>query len=850
LVWNGEEGQYLLGVLEETDTAQFVVGDLRSLGHLRVLSQVCRGGKNCLGLVLTEQVAHDLRPFSHKQSFALAELLQFQLAYEFYLVFANHFVFLLAKIKNYFYLCKQIRKILMYRRPFRIPAILFLLVLLLSSCSTTRDIPEGSVMLNRVSVVADGKYRDINTSQLKNYVRQKTNSKWFSAVKIPLGVYSLAGRDTTKWINRTLHTMGEAPVVFDTLQAQLSCENLRQAMQNLGYLDAQVELFTDVKKKKLNAIYVLHPGRAYYIRNLKYDIQDSVIARLLQNDKRRLHQGMQFNVNALNAERSRLTSLLQDNGYYRFHKEFISFMADSLKQDRQIDLTLVLRPYRTTNINDTLHTPYVIRDIHYISGNPDDSLIHLRQSVLRENTFLESGAPYSSSDLQNTYNHFGRLGAVRYTNISFQADPDTALLDAFVNVQTNKPSTISFQPEGTNTAGDLGAAASLTYENRNLFRGSESFSLRLRGAYEAIRGLEGYSNQDFVEYSTEARLSFPRFIMPFLSRELRRRTIATSEVSLLYDLQNRPEFHRRVLSAGWRYHWRPQNHHDQYQFDLIDLNYVFMPWISETFRHEYLDNTSNYNAILRYNYEDLFIMKIGFGWIYNNGVIAVKTNLETAGNLLNAGSHLFHAEQDDRGQYRVFNIAYAQYVKADVDFTKNLMPGYQDQLVFHCGLGIAYPYGNSQVLPFEKRYFSGGANSVRGWSVRSLGPGRYKDRDGNINFITQTGDMKLDLNLEYRTHLFWKFGGALFLDAGNIWTLRAYNEQPGGQFKLNSLLRDMAVSYGLGLRLNFDYFILRFDLGMKAVNPAYETEEEEHYSIIHPRLSRDLAFHFAVGLPF
>ena len=131
---------------------------------------------------------------------------------------------------------------------------------------------------------------------------------------------------------------------------------------------------------------------------------------------------------------------------------------------------------------------------------------------------------------------------------------------------------------------------------------------------------------------------------------------------MLYDLQNRPEFHRRVLSAGWRYHWRPQNHHDQYQFDLIDLNYVFMPWISETFRHEYLDNTSNYNAILRYNYEDLFIMKIGFGWVYNNGVIAVKTNLETAGNLLNVGSHLFNAEQDDRGQYRVFNIAYAQYV--------------------------------------------------------------------------------------------------------------------------------------------------------------------------------------------
>jgi outer membrane protein assembly factor BamA len=189
-------------------------------------------------------------------------------------------------------------------------------------------------------------------------------------------------------------------------------------------------------------------------------------------------------------------------------------------------------------------------------------------------------------------------------------------------------------------------------------------------------------------------------------------------------------------------------------------------------------------------------------------------------------------------------------VKADFEFTRNLLQGMRDQIVFHIGLGIAYPYGNSKVLPFEKRYFSGGANSVRGWSVRSLGPGRYKDKDGRINFITQTGDLKLDLNLEYRTHLFWKFDGALFVDAGNIWTLRDYPEQPEGQFKIQNIIKDLAVSYGLGLRLNFDYFILRFDLGMKAINPAYQTEEEAHYPLIHPDFGRDLAFHFAVGLPF
>ena len=719
---------------------------------------------------------------------------------------------------------------------------------LLGSCSSTRDIPEGHAMLNRVKVVTDGKYPDINTSQLKNYVRQKGNARWFSTLKIPLGVYALAGTDSSKWLNRTLKAMGEAPVIYDTLQAEASCRNLQLAMQNKGYLDGQVELYTNNKGKKVDAIYLLHPGQPYHIRSVNYDIQDTCISRLLMN-QHQLRVGMVLNIEMLNDERSRLTKYLQNLGYYRFHKEFISYQIDTLQSIREADVTMVLRRYRTNETTDTLHTRYIIRQVSYASGDPLDSVIHLRQHVLRENTFLDEGYLYSADDLQNTYTHFGRLGAVRYTNISFQ-NPSPTELDALVQLQTNKPSTISFQPEGTNTAGDLGAAASLTYQNKNLFRGSETFSIQLRGAYEAIKGLEGYSNQDFIEYSVESRLSFPRFITPFLRRDIRRHMIATSEVSLLYDIQNRPEFHRRVLSAGWRYKWKPQNHHDQYQFDVLDLNYVFMPWISKTFKDEYLDNTSNYNAILRYNYEDLFIMKMSFGYSYNNGKLAVKTNVETAGNLLNLGSKVFSAELDGDGHYRLFNIAYAQYVKGDVDFTQQLISHYRDQLVFHIGLGIAYPYGNSSILPFEKRYFSGGANSARGWSVRSLGPGRYKDRDGQINFITQTGDMKLDMNLEYRTALFWKFGGALFVDAGNVWTIRDYEQQPGGQFKFTRLLKDLAVSYGLGLRLNFDYFILRFDLGMKAINPAYKTDDEEHFPVIHPRLSRDLAFHFAVGMPF
>lgn len=722
-------------------------------------------------------------------------------------------------------------------------------VVLLCGCSASRHLPENAYMLNKVRVVTDGKYKDINTTAMKEYVRQKSNSRWLSTFKVPLGIYCLAGTDSSG-VNRILRSLGEAPVVYDTLLARFSCEDLKQALENKGYLDAEVSMYLDKHKRKVSAIYVLRPGPAYSISHYETDIRDSVIADILSRRESTLRNGMQFSADALNTERSQITSYLQNRGYFRFHKEFISYRARKNPREHSVDLSLVLQAYRrTSEDSSSLHNRYTVRDVIYQSGNVGDTTIHLRDHVLRENTFIREGEYYSAADLQNTYNHFGRLSAVKYTNISYEQVPDTTLLDATIQIQTNKPSTISFQPEGTNTAGDLGAAASLTYQNRNLFKGSEMLSVQLRGAYEAIRGLEGYSNQDFFEYSLEGRLSFPRFIVPFLSSDFRRGIIASSEVSLLYDSQDRPEFLRRVLSAGWHYQWKPQNSFHSYRMDLIDLNYVFMPWISQTFREEYLDNTSNSNAILSYNYEDLLIMKIGFGYAYNNGRTALKTNLETAGNLLDFYAHTFDTSQNSLGQSVVFNIAFAQYVKADVDFIHRLYEGDNSQLVFHVGLGVAYPYGNSRVLPFEKRYFAGGANSVRGWSVRSLGPGSYKDKDGRINFITQTGDMKLDLNLEYRSHLFWKFNGALFLDAGNIWTLRYYPEQEGGQLKLSRLLDDMAVGYGLGLRLNFDYFILRFDLGMKAVNPAYE-DDDTHYPLIHPKLSRDLAFHFAVGLPF
>ena len=727
-----------------------------------------------------------------------------------------------------------------------------LLLLLLTACSETKYVSEGDYLLDRIKLKSDTKARYLNLTELRSSVRQHGNSRWFSAAKIPLATYSLSGRDTTRWVNRMLRSIGEAPVLYDSLSTQSSAANLEMQMRNKGYLRATVDVDNTIKGKRLRTTYLLHPGEPYFLRNIQYDIQDSAIAVLLANDdvmSSGLRSGMLFTADNLNAERTRITRYLADRGYYRFNKDFINYRADSVEGSNIVDLVLVLQPYRDARVSNVPHQVYHIGKLRYLSGNVGDSIIPLRRQVLRNNTFLEENALYAARDLQNTYNHFGRLDVVRYTNISFHEHPEEPVLDCDIQLSTNKPSTLSFQPEGTNTAGDLGAAATLTYQNRNIFHGSANLTIELRGAYESIKGLEGYSTSNYVEYSVGSRLTFPRFIAPLLARSFRRRINATSEVSAQYDMQNRPELYRRVFSVAWKYKWHDQNHHDRYQVDVLDLNYISMPWISETFRNEYLENTTSRNSILRYNYENLFVMKLGFGYSYNNGDYAIKANVETAGNLLNWASHALHFHQNAEGQYTFLDLAYAQYARGTFDYTRNLRLDYNNQLVFHVGLGIAYPYGNSRILPFEKRYFSGGANSVRGWSVRSLGPGKFVGHDGRIDFINQTGDMKLDLNVEYRAHLFWKFNGALFVDAGNIWTLREYEEQPGGQFRFSTFLDQLAASYGLGLRLNFDYFIIRFDMGMKAVNPAYETTDD-HFPLLHPRLNRDFAFHFAVGLPF
>lgn len=754
-----------------------------------------------------------------------------------------------------------------------------LLLWMTASCSVSKFIPEGEYLLDDVKVVSDDKA--VKPSDISGYNRQNPNSSWFSLVKVPMHIYSLSGTDTTRWINRFIQKLGDKPVIFDEEAAERSREDMQSALHNMGYMQADVRLREETRKKKLRLKYLVHPGPAYRISHWDYDIQDDSVRRYMAGYASQLmHEGMRFDVNTLDQERQQMTNHLQDRGFYRFNKEYVTCTADTVRGTHLVDLTFHIAPYDATS--HTTHARYRIGEVNVVTDfdmthamRQDfarfDSLHYkglnifyrerpfLKPEVLSQNIAITPDSFYSDSRLQHTRSSLGRLHAIKYTDIRFQEDAaDSTRLDCHVLLSRNKVNSFSAELEGTNSAGDLGAAASLSYQNRNLFNGSELFTFKVRGAYEAVTGLQGYSNENYVEYGVEASINFPRFLFPFISAEVRQRTQATSEIGIQFNSQERPEFGRRAASVTWGYRWTYKRKW-QHRVDVLDLNYVYMPWISSTFREEYLDNPENSNSILRYNYENLLIMKAGYGFTYHsdgresrtasNNSYSIRFNIESSGNLLYAFSHMLNATRNEDHQYTVANIAYAQYIKTDIDFTKSFRIDHRNSIVFHVGMGVAYPYGNSRILPFEKRYFSGGANSVRGWSVRRLGPGSFAGNDRNIDFINQSGDIKLDLNLEYRTKLFWKLNGAFFVDAGNIWTIRDYEEQPGGAFRFDSFYKQIAVSYGLGLRFDFDYFILRFDAGMKAVNPAYRNSKE-HYPLIHPDFGRDFAFHFAVGYPF
>lgn len=761
-------------------------------------------------------------------------------------------------------------------------------------CSATRHVPRGEYMLDDVSIEISSD-KDISSHDLVNYLKQSPNHEVLGFWKLQLGTYNLSGKDTTKWYNRWVRRMGQAPVIYSQSLTDASVSQLRLALINRGYLEAEVTADTLMfpADKKIKVSYRVNTGQPRRIASISYEIPDTAIRELILKDSVQftIRPGDRFDRDNLDSERALITQRLLDQGYYSFSKEYITFYADTTEFSKDVDLTLTVRPPRksgtvqqkTDNISQSHHI-YYIRNVYFVTNGSayspgidpaaigdtvrykDVTVIYgkdryLKPGALQQKCFITPGSRYKASEVDRTYESLARLGILKSINIELvpvKPDDGRKELDVYILLSRNKKQSVTFDVEGTNSEGDLGFGLGATYQHRNLAKGSQLLTARLRMNYESLSGkFNGLINDRYTEYAGEVGITFPKFEFPFASQSVRQKLNVDTEFALSFNYQERPEYTRIIAGAAWKYKWVNRNNTRRHNFDLIDINYVYLPESTLDF----LDQIAPDNPLLRYSYEDHFIMSMAYRYYYTNKripsslirkytlqpiVYTLRASVETAGNLLYAISSLDGAKRHN-GAYNVFGINYSQYVKGEVDYAITRNFNRRHSLAFHVGAGIGVPYGNSTVLPFEKRFYAGGANGVRGWGVRTLGPGSYNSRNSVTDFINQCGDIRLDLTLEYRSKLFWVIEGALFADAGNIWTIHNYENQPGGMFHFNTFWKQIAGAYGLGLRFDFTYFLLRLDLGMKAHNPA---AGQEHWPIIHPDWHRDATFHFAVGYPF
>lgn len=772
-----------------------------------------------------------------------------------------------------------------------------IMLLQLSACSPVRHVPAGKFLLNKISISLpdSNKYNDLSKEELETYVRQLPNHKLLWKAKMQLGIYNMSGRDSTKWYNRLLRNLGEAPVIYDSTLTRQSAFQIQKSLVNRGYIHAQVEADTisNLHKKKIDVEYRISPGMLYHIDTIICDISDENLRPVIMADSGSwpVKKGDALDLNALDAQRTIIASQLRDQGYFTFQKQCITFTADTTADSNSVELTMRVAPDASVKATDSIATDFStqwhirkvifltdyepVRGTNNLQENLDSinwkgydiiygSSRYLRPSLLVENCFLTPGSHWSAKDVDNTYEALSRLSILKFVNI--QSIPINVeidghrWLDVLVMLTPAKSQTISVELEGTNSEGDLGIATSLAYAHRNIGKGAETFTAKFRGAYESLSGkLEGFIHNRYMEYSVDLTLSFPKFKAPFLSEKFKRRIKASTETTLSLTYQERPEYTRVIANTGLKYKWVERYKRTSHLFTPIDIDYVYLPKSTINFINDIAPN----NPLLRYSYEDHFIMRLGYQYYHTNkhpdnpspylqikqeNIHTIRAKGETAGNLLFAISSIINPSRDFHADpYKVFGIHYAQYVKIEGDYGFNHIFDYRNALAFHSGIGIAVPYGNSHVIPFEKRFYGGGANGVRGWDVRTLGPGRFAGRNSVTNFMNQCGDIQLIVNLEYRTKLFWVFELGAFIDAGNIWTIHNYENQPGGMFHFNSFYKEIAAAYGIGLRMNFTYFLLRFDLGMKAHNPA---AGEQHWPLIHPKWARDRSFHFSVGYPF
>jgi hypothetical protein len=759
--------------------------------------------------------------------------------------------------------------------PLELMLIILLSGILFASCAPTKYVPEGSYLLNKVEIKTDA--GEVDKSELKEYIRQNPNSYFLGIFRIQLGIYNFSEKDSTKWmdtklrkfINRTLRKLGQPPVVLDTRLTDISAQQLLNYHVNKGYYDAEIIPEIKTKNNKATVIYQIKSSVPYRLGDYRVDVPFQELTDVAKDSTRSLiRKNMLFDVYLLDDERARITNKMRREGYYNFSKDFLSYNADSA--EHKVNLTLQLRDYLTAKkdtLNETIFkrygvsrvifnlTPSVSTLVRENNSNVIDTLYRGKYSLigpvekfltiksLIESTFITPGTVYSDQDVERTYSALNSLPPVKYTHISFSETARDSL-QCYITIAESKSLTLSTQGEVTFTEGYWGMAGNVGLVNRNLFKGAESLNMQGRLALE--------KQEDVLaqEWGGQVGIRVPRTIIPFINDSYSRSLNGSTEFRSTFNYQNRPgEFSSINAGGGIKYSWITGRL--IHNMDLLDLSYIHFPTISSAFRDSFL-TTGKYN---KYNYDDYLIMRINYSASFNGfnaarpmrNYMTYRYSFESAGNLLYAIDEILNSPVNAQGSHEIFGVRYSQYIRGEVNSSYHQVLDKNNKLVYHARIGVGYPYGNADIIPFERRFYSGGANSVRGWSESTLGPGSY-ERFSNLRRrdYNQIGDIKLDMNFEYRSKMFWVLEGAFFVDAGNVWTIRDYDNQPGGLFRMDTFWKQIALAYGIGFRMDFNFVLLRVDLGVKLFDPAATPGAGWQL----PPSFDDVAFHIAIGYPF
>lgn len=743
------------------------------------------------------------------------------------------------------------------------------------SCSLTKYVAEDEMLLDKIHV--EGDMGNASESELEAYVRQRPNSRFLHLWRVGLGVYSLSGEKDNR-MNRWLRKIGQEPVTYSEDLTERTAEQLRLYLVSKGYYDATVtDSLTPTRPKRCQVTYTVQAGRPYKIHSLAYSVPNDEVGRIIMADTANslLKVGDPFDSNTHDDERERITRLLQERGYYFFGKDYVYFVADSAGLDHAVrDSLIVVNALGPDQRTQVPHRKAVIDSVAIVVDAPDHktgeaidskrldvrpiaqgmTMVYegrrpFRDNMMKNSCFIVPGDTYRLSDVELTRSRLVSLKAMRQASFFF-AETDSARnsTDSVIHVSctgrltTNKLQSFGFDVEGTNSSGNIGAAVALRYSHANVFRGAEAMTVKTRLATQRQTAAGGKDDFYTLETGVEATLTFPFMMLPHSSLHFYKHHNPKTLYSISFDFQRRPEFTRKVIAARMTYNWRGSAY-AQHSLTPLEFNIVRIPTIDASFE-KYIAGT-----YLQYAYTDHFIMSLSYTFTFNQQKVRrnqsgafFRFGIETAGNAL----RLMTGKQDPTDGFRkIWDIRYAQYVKTEAELRYQAVDLLGNNAVFRFFGGIGVPYGNSVMLPFEKSYFVGGANSIRAWPVRGLGPGQQKP-DPSLRYHNQTSDIRLEANAEYRFKIISVFEGAAFVDAGNIWALnRSYNAPEAvisGKF-----YKQVALGAGLGLRLNFDYFIFRVDAAYKLRDPQAEGDKW----VVRKRFDAgEIAWNFAIGYPF